>query len=124
MNDIWKKYEELQRQDREESHEVLRTINVKYERLCQALDRDGEQMGDIWKRHVELQRQEREERVELLAPLLAKYDLLYGALSEECGKIKHKFVLSHFNVGGDSIYRCSECGKTSRSDSIEESGLK
>jgi hypothetical protein len=124
MNDIWKRYEELQRQDREECHEVLRSINVKYERLCQALSQDGLQMSDIWKRHVELQQQEQEERVELLAPLRAKYDLLHQALSEECGKIKHKFVLSRFNVGGDSIYRCSECGKTSHFDSIEELGQK
>ena len=81
-------------------------------------------MSDIWKRRVELERQEREERVELLEPLNAKYALLYQALSEECGKTKHEFVHSHFNVGGDQVYRCSKCGKTSRLDSIKELGQK
>ena len=124
MNDIWRKFQELQRQDREDSHEVLRAINVKYERLCQALDRDGALMNDIWKRHTELQQQEREERADLLAPLRAKYDLLYEALSEECGQVGHQFVHSHFNVGNDQVYRCSQCGKTSRLDNIKELGQR
>lgn len=81
-------------------------------------------MNDIWKRRVELERQEREERVELLEPLNAKYALLYQALSEECGKTKHEFIHSHFNVGGDRVYRCSKCGKTSRLDSIKELGQR
>ena len=81
-------------------------------------------VNDIWKRRVELERQEREERAELLEPLNAKYALLYQALSEECGKTKHEFVHSHYNLGGDQYFRCVQCGKTSRLDSIKELGQR
>jgi hypothetical protein len=81
-------------------------------------------MSDIWKRHVELQRQQQREKSEILEPIIAKYEPLFEALREECGQIGHQFIHSHFNVGGDQVYRCSQCGKTSRLDSIKELGQK
>ena len=67
----------------------------------------------IWHRYVALQRQERDERAALLAPLNERYRPLYEALQDECGQAPgHEWRHAHWNVGGDRVSRCQQCGKT------------
>jgi hypothetical protein len=66
---------------------------------------------DIWEKIIQLKK----ERRDRLSKCMDEYDsTIYDPtleqLQEECGKLGHKFVFRHFNVGHNEYYSCDYCG--------------
>lgn len=66
----------------------------------------------IFQRRLLLDQAEREERRELLRPHREKFEAMLFALQDECERSGHTLAHDHFNVGGDSVLRCTACGRT------------
>lgn len=65
----------------------------------------------VWERHVALSKAHRAEVATVLHAISEKYEPLYEALRDECELQGHSPRFSHFNVGGDPVFRCNLCGK-------------